>query len=91
MGQRKIEYSGQFQKDVKRAQKCHKDVGKLKTLMTLLIHHPFPLPAIYKDHPLQGSYSGYRDAHIGPDWILIDKITDECLRFERTGTHADLF
>lgn len=54
MGQREIEYSGQFQKDVKRAQKRHKDVGKLKTLMTLLIHHPFPLPAIYKDHPLQG-------------------------------------
>lgn len=50
MGQREIEYSGQFQKDVKRAQKRHKDVGKLKTLMTLLIHHPFPLPAIYKDH-----------------------------------------
>ncbi|WP_254555674.1 type II toxin-antitoxin system mRNA interferase toxin, RelE/StbE family, partial [Salmonella enterica] len=40
MGQREIEYSGQFQKDVKRAQNRHKDVGKLKTLMTLLIHHP---------------------------------------------------
>lgn len=55
MGQREIEYSGQFQKDVKRAQKRHKDVGKLKTLMTLLIHHPFPfLPFIkitrYKVH-----------------------------------------
>ncbi|MCP6745182.1 type II toxin-antitoxin system YafQ family toxin, partial [Klebsiella pneumoniae] len=25
------------------------------------------------------------------DWLLIYKITDEVLRFERTGTHSDLF
>ncbi|MGK4855740.1 type II toxin-antitoxin system mRNA interferase toxin, RelE/StbE family, partial [Salmonella enterica] len=30
-------------------------------------------------------------AHIEADWILIYKITDECLLFERTGKHADLF
>ncbi|PVI85071.1 type II toxin-antitoxin system mRNA interferase toxin, RelE/StbE family, partial [Salmonella enterica subsp. enterica serovar Anatum] len=34
--QREIEYSGQFQRDVKRAQKRHKDMTKLKELMTLL-------------------------------------------------------
>ncbi|EJJ2912724.1 type II toxin-antitoxin system mRNA interferase toxin, RelE/StbE family, partial [Salmonella enterica] len=28
---------------------------------------------------------------IEPDWLLIYKITDEVLRFERTGTHSDLF
>ncbi|WP_411899896.1 type II toxin-antitoxin system YafQ family toxin [Salmonella enterica] len=91
MGQREIEVSVHVQKDVKRAQDRHNDVGKLKTLVTLLIHPPLPLPAIYKDHPLQGSYSGYRDAHIEPDWVLIYKITVECLRFELTGTHAELF
>ncbi|QUI99134.1 type II toxin-antitoxin system mRNA interferase toxin, RelE/StbE family [Salmonella enterica subsp. enterica] len=69
--------------DVKRAQKRHKDVGKLKTLMTLLIRHPlFPFLPFIKITRYKGSYSGYRDAHIGPDWILIDKITDECLRFD---------
>lgn len=91
MEQREIEYSGQFQKDVKLAKKRHKDMDKLKALMTLLISNSLPLPSVYKDHPLQGNYKGYRDAHIEPDWVLIYKITDKLLRFERTGTHADLF
>lgn len=89
--QREIEYSGQFQKDVKKAQKRHKDMSKLKQLMTLLINDELPLPPVYKDHPLQGNYKGYRDAHIEPDWLLIYKLTDELIRFERTGTHSDLF
>lgn len=54
MIQRDIEYSGQFSKDVKLAQKRHKDMNKLKYLMTLLINNTLPLPAVYKDHPLQG-------------------------------------
>ncbi|MFM3316177.1 type II toxin-antitoxin system YafQ family toxin [Klebsiella variicola] len=91
MTTRTIEYSGQFQKDVKKAQKRHKDMSKLKALMTLLINDALPLPQVYKDHSLQGNYKGYRDAHIEPDWLLIYKITDEVLRFERAGTHSDLF
>ncbi|EFH8529977.1 type II toxin-antitoxin system mRNA interferase toxin YafQ, partial [Escherichia coli] len=55
------------------------------------INNTLPLPAVYKDHPLQGSWKGYRDAHVEPDWILIYKLTDKLLRFERTGTHAALF
>ena len=45
MIQRDIEYSGQFSKDVKLAQKRHKDMNKLKYLMTLLINNALPLPA----------------------------------------------
>ena len=92
MIQRDIEYSGQYSKDVKLAQKRHKDMNKLKYLMTLLINNTLPLPAVYKDHPLQGSWKGYRDAHVEPDWILIYKLTDKLLRFERTYNvvdHAD--
>ncbi|EEV9878202.1 type II toxin-antitoxin system mRNA interferase toxin, RelE/StbE family [Escherichia coli] len=44
MIQRDIEYSGQFSKDVKLAQKRHKDMNKLKYLMTLLINNTLPLP-----------------------------------------------
>ncbi|EPJ1399344.1 TPA: type II toxin-antitoxin system YafQ family toxin [Yersinia enterocolitica] len=89
--QREIEYSGQFQKDVKKAQKRHKDMNKLKVIMTLLINDKLPLPVVYKDHQLQGNYKGYRDAHMEPDWLIIYKITDDLLRFERTGSHSDLF
>lgn len=45
----------------------------------------------YRDHPLIGVYNGYRECHIENDWLLIYKITDDIIIFERTGTHADLF
>ncbi|MCZ5921716.1 type II toxin-antitoxin system mRNA interferase toxin, RelE/StbE family, partial [Escherichia coli] len=52
------------------AQKRHNDMTKLKYLMTLLINTTLPRPAVYKDHPLQGSWKGYRVAHDEPDCIL---------------------
>jgi mRNA interferase YafQ len=87
---RKPDYSGQFKRDVKRSQKRGKDMDKLKTLLGLLIEGK-PLPAFYLDHPLKGGWVSFRDAHIEPDWLLIYKITDDVVRFERTGRHSDLF
>jgi len=49
------------------------------------------LPATYLDHPLKGDWHGFRDAHIEPDWLLVYKIADDSIRFERTGRHSDLF
>ena len=49
------------------------------------------LPVKYKGHNLTANYSGYRECHIEPDWLLIYKLTDDELRLDRTGTHADLF
>ncbi|MGB8842078.1 MAG: type II toxin-antitoxin system YafQ family toxin [Aliidongia sp.] len=83
-------YSGQFKRDVKRAEKRGKDLNKLKELVRLLIAGQ-PLPARYKDHALKGEWANFRDAHIEPDWLMIYKIDGNVLRFERTGTHADLF
>ncbi|NEO49490.1 MAG: type II toxin-antitoxin system YafQ family toxin, partial [Moorea sp. SIO4A3] len=45
----------------------------------------------YKDHALTGNWSGYRDCHIEPDWILIYKISGTHLFLVRSGSHADLF
>jgi len=87
---RRPEYSGQFKRDVKQAQKRGKDMAKLKALLTLLIEGS-PLPLAYLDHPLKGNWQGYRDAHIEPDWLLIYKLEGEAVRFERTGRHIDLF
>jgi mRNA interferase YafQ len=82
--------STQFKKDVKRAQKRGKDMNKLKSLLSLLIHQE-PLPEAYQDHPLRGNWKGYRDAHIEPDWLLLYRVDDDELQLARTGTHADLF
>ena len=84
--------TSQFKKDVKLAGKRGKDLEKLKTVLDLLISGE-ELPAQYKDHPLRGNFSGSRDCHIEPDWLLIYTLTDKDshLRLERTGTHSDLF
>lgn len=87
---RQPDYSGQFKRDVKQAQKRGKDMDKLKRLLSLLIEGA-PLPAIYLDHPLKCDWHGFRDAHIEPDWLLIYKISGDVVRFERTGRHTDLF
>lgn len=83
-------YSGQFKRDIKLAQKRGKNMAKLKQLLELIINGEV-LPANYLDHPLKGDWRGCRDAHIEPDWLLIYKLTDDAVRFERTGRHADLF
>lgn len=82
--------SGQFKRDVKRAEKRGKDMAKLRTILTLLIERT-PLPASCLDHPLRGSWKGWRDAHIEPDWLLIYRVDGDELHLARTGTHADLF
>ena len=84
--------TSQFKKDVKRAEKRGQDMVKLKTVLEWLIDGE-PLPPAFKDHPLRGNFAGSRDCHIEPDWVLIYTLTeqDNHVRFERTGTHADLF
>ena len=82
----------QFKKDVKLAGRRGKDLEKLKAVLELLIAGEH-LPAHYKDHPLRGNFAGSRDCHIEPDWLLIYTLTENGghVRFERTGTHSDLF
>lgn len=41
--------------------------------------------------PLVGNWRGRRECHTEPDWLLIYKLQDEEIIFERTGTNADLF
>lgn len=79
-----------FRKDIKKQKKRGKDVDKLKVVVDLLIAGE-DLPARHVDHALSGNWSGWRDCHIEPDWILIYKITPDTLTLGRTGSHADLF
>jgi mRNA interferase YafQ len=87
---RQPSYSGQFRRDVKLNEKRGKDMAKLRHVLRLLIDGS-PLPPRFRDHPLRGDWKGCRDLHIEPDWLLIYTVDDATVRFERTGTHADLF
>lgn len=82
--------SGRFKRDIKRMQKRGKDMANLKAVVMLLVAEA-PLPARYRDHPLRGDWSGFRDLHIEPDWLLLYRIKGSELQLARTGSHADLF
>ena len=87
---RSIFYTTQFRKDFRRLGKQGREVEKLKTVITKLAKGE-TLEEKYKDHRLHGKYSGARDCHVGPDWILIYAIVEDELRLIRTGSHAELF
>ena len=85
-----VRYSTRFKKDFKT---CVKRGYKMALLQQAIdtLRIPSPLPTKNRGHNLSGNYSGYRECHIEPDWLLIYKQTDDELRLDRTGTHADLF
>lgn len=75
---------------MKRAETRGKDLSKLRTMLALLIEEK-PLPGRCRDHALKGSWAGYRDAHIEPDWPVIYRVKGKELQLARTGAHSDLF
>lgn len=87
-----IKYLSAFKKDYKRIVKRGYDVRLLETVIDLLADQK-PLPERYHDHNLFGRFSGCRECHITPDWLLIYKVKEDelLLYMTRTGTHSDLF
>ena len=83
-------YTNKFFKDVKKAQKREKNLEKFKIIAEVLISGK-KLDELHKDHSLIGNYVGRRECHIEADWLLIYKLIDEQIVFERMGTHSDLF
>lgn len=88
----KIVQTGRFKKDLKLARKRGYNLALLAAVVDTLASGN-PLPEYYKDHNLSGNYSGCRECHITPDWLLIYEIADDelFLYLTRTGTHSDLF
>jgi len=83
-------FTKQFERDLKRMLKRGKEKEKIKKVLKSLIEEK-KLPLNYKDHKLAGSYKGRRECHIEPDWLLIYKLLQKEMIFERTGSHSDLF
>lgn len=82
--------ANRFVKDVALCKKRGFDTSLLRLVMDSLIHER-PLPPSQRDHVLTGNYASRRECHIAPDWLLIYKLQENDIIFERTGTHADLF
>lgn len=83
-------YEKRFKKEVEKAKKRGKDMGKLIIAINMLIEEK-PLPAKYRNHKLKGEYSEYWECHVEPDWLLVYQIIKKDIYFARTGSHSDLF
>jgi len=81
-----------FRKDLKLAKKRGYDLSLIEVVLDMLLEEQI-LPERYKDHALLGNYTGFRECHILPDWLLIYSInkSELILTASRTGTHSDLF
>jgi len=87
-----IQFSNKMKRDWKRMKKRGKDMEKLSAVLGILARQE-QLPENHRDHELRGNYSGFRECHIEPDWLLIYEIQNDKLILvaTETGTYADLF
>jgi mRNA interferase YafQ len=84
----------EFDKDWERLNRSGRyDMRRLKELMWQLISGDFPLEAHWRDHPLEGEWAGFRECHIGGDFLLIYWLdaAGRGIEFVRLGSHAELF
>lgn len=88
----RVRPTGRFQKDLKLIKKRGYDISLITDVIKILAKGE-TLPEKYRDHTLSGEYSGCRECHIQPDWLLIYEIDGDALilYLTRTGSHSDLF
>ena len=91
MKQLDIIWTNQFKKDYNSAIKRHLNIDLLDDIIRKLSSGE-TLPEKNRDHALTGNWSGHRECHIQPDWLLVYRIEDDVLvlTLARTGTHSDL-
>ncbi len=87
-----IKFTSQFKKDLKLAKKQNKPIDELFDVIDQLANQK-TLSSRYRDHTLVGNYSGYRECHIEPDWLLVYTTKNDILTLVlyRLGSHSDLF
>jgi mRNA interferase YafQ len=86
----RIRTTTKFDRDLKRSLRRGKDAETIKTIMQRLAQGE-KLEPKYFDHKLKGEFGAHRECHLQPDWLLVYRITDDEIIFERTGSHSDLF
>jgi mRNA interferase YafQ len=87
-----LKKTAQFRKDLKRIVKRKLNIDLLDEVIQMLREQKSLEPK-HCDHALTGDYTGFRECHIQPDWLLIYLIDGKnlILTASRTGTHSDLF
>jgi mRNA interferase YafQ len=90
---RTIERTTQFKRDYKRESRGRHRATLEASLSAVIVPlmNGEPLAHRYRDHPLTGEWTGFRDCHVKPDLVLIYELPDEeTLRLVRLGSHSEL-
>ena len=87
----KLALTSRFNKDLKKILKRGYAMQELHNVINLL-QSGINLPSKYRDHALGGNWTGHRECHVKPDWLLIYKVENEVLvlTLVRTGSHSDI-
>ena len=87
-----VKFTSQFKRDLKHAQKQHKDISSLMEVIEHLANGEV-LDLKYRDHDLSGNYKGCRECHIESDWLLVYEYINDVLvlMLYRLGSHSELF
>lgn len=87
-----VRYTTQFKKDLKLAKKQGKNIDRLFDVVEKLANGE-ALEAKFRDHDLTGNYSGCRECHVEPDWLLVYEVVEDVLvlMLYRIGSHSELF
>ena len=87
-----VKFTSQFKRDFKQAKKQGRDIDKLFDVINTIVEGG-KLDDKYRDHNLNGDYTGCRECHVEPDWLLVYEVIDKVLvlMLYRVGTHSELF
>lgn len=87
-----IKPSTKFEKDLKRVNRRGWKIASLTGIIKELAAGKKLLEK-HRDHDLVGNFTGLRECHIEPDWLLIYEVDRDnlTLYLVRTGSHSDLY
>ncbi len=87
-----VKFTTAYKKSYKLMKKRVLDLSALNTVVDLL-RQGKQLDEKYRDHALSGNFTGFRECHVKPDWLLIYLVENDILTLTLvdTCTHSDIF
>lgn len=87
-----VKFTATFKKSYKRMRKRGLDLSELDHVVDTL-RRGEALAEKYRDHALTGTFTGFRECHVKPDWLLVYLIENDVLTLTLvdTGSHSDIF
>lgn len=85
-------YTSEFKRSWERYKRAgRRDMNEVREVMVMLFLGE-QLPSEYMDHALAGKRDGFRECHIGGDFLLIyEHSRPNLVTFVDLGSHAELF